>query len=120
MFIHTVYRLDVNCVIGQTNTCSVVIKGESRTKQYKCFTNSPLEIQPPPQELTIHANSLFEIPLMIKTNEHSDRILLNIVNEELKLKSTYMIYTRLTMPQITKVFEIKLKKGKPALKVLFI
>jgi hypothetical protein len=42
--VHTIFRLDVNCIYGQTNTASIVLRGSSMSRQFVCYTNLPKEI----------------------------------------------------------------------------
>lgn len=44
-FIHTLQRVDVTCVEGQTAHITLVLKGASSTRQVQCFTSHPDEIK---------------------------------------------------------------------------
>jgi hypothetical protein len=118
--LHTIFRLDVNCTYGETNSASLVLRGRTTTRQANCFVNLPTQINVThPGPFTIPANSLAEIPISLRLNGTNDCFAIaNVVDVETRtLLSSWYIISHLSMPAITKVFEIKLQKGKSSNKV---
>jgi hypothetical protein len=117
--IHTLFRLDVNCIYGQLNSSSLVLRGGSTSRQVACYTNLSSSVSAPHTgPFTITANSLGEIPLMLKVAEPDSQIIANIVDIETKrLLGSWLIVPHISMPSITKVFEIKLPRGRVSNKV---
>nr|KAJ3416726.1 Nephrocystin-4 [Polyrhizophydium stewartii] len=44
VFVHSLFRFDMNCVFGQTTPASLVLRGSSMSRPVMCFTNLPQEI----------------------------------------------------------------------------
>lgn len=114
-FIHSVFRLDVNCIVGQTNSTSLVIRGPSVSKNAMCFSSMPQEVSVGTSgPLKLIANSLNEIIVQLRPGaQEGNDVLLNIVDSDsFSLLSSWLIVVHSTLPTITKVFELKLPKGK--------
>ncbi|KAJ3342983.1 Nephrocystin-4 [Kappamyces sp. JEL0680] len=79
--IHTIHRLDVNCIYGQTNSAGLVIRGRALTRQACCYINLPNQVSLlNPGVFTLPANSLFEIPLNLKLDgPDKGSVLANVV-----------------------------------------
>ncbi|KAI8901135.1 hypothetical protein BC833DRAFT_579101 [Globomyces pollinis-pini] len=119
--VHTIFRLDVNCIYGQTNSASLVLRGRTITRKVICYTSVQNQIIPEHSgPIILPANSLIEIPLMIHpASEFDAPVIANVVDIETKeLISSWMIVSHISMPSITKVFDITLKKDKQSNKKL--
>jgi nephrocystin-4 len=78
--IHTLFRLDVNAVYGQTNHSSLVLRGGTMSRQVWCFTNLPCSVTTSrPGPFTLPANSLTEVPLSLKFGDGETQVIANVV-----------------------------------------
>jgi len=115
IFIHPVQRIDINCILGQTNTTNLVIKGLSTPTAMQCFSNKCDELMVNPfTPFVMPANALSEINLNVKPKYVGlSETLLNIVDvQNKKLISTWSVISHSSPPNITKSFEITLPCGR--------
>jgi nephrocystin-4 len=78
--IHTLFRLDVNAIFGQTNHSSLVLRGGTMSRQVWCFTNLPCSVVATrPGPFTLPANSLTEVPLSLKFSDSESQVIANVV-----------------------------------------
>ena len=70
IIIHSLKRIDVNCLIGQTNRAAVVIKGGNFTRPVQCHLNNIEEVLVnPPNSFHLSANVLNEIEVFIRPRD---------------------------------------------------
>lgn len=122
VLVHSLHRIDVNCVLGQTNTASLVLRGSSFSRTVECYTDHRDELMiMTPSPFSLLANSLNEISMLVrpKTLETTE-MLLNIVGiilahidlNQKSLVSGWNVVLHSTSPSVTKSFEITCPKGK--------
>eukprot|EP00057_Strongylocentrotus_purpuratus_P013382 XP_011667856.1 PREDICTED: nephrocystin-4 [Strongylocentrotus purpuratus] len=80
-FIHTLQRVDVTCVEGQTAHITLVLKGASSTRQVQCFTSHPDEIKVAPGDpFMLLANSVHELNLGVRPRVKGNKFMfINVV-----------------------------------------
>ncbi|KAI8833131.1 hypothetical protein BJ741DRAFT_666768 [Chytriomyces cf. hyalinus JEL632] len=136
IFVHSLHRLDVNCILGQSNHSSLVLRGSSFSRTVQCFSNLPDELlvtASAPFILT--ANSLNEIGMLMRPRSESIRdVILNVVGktvitrfmlatfcngsstlpdvDDQSLVSSWLVVSHCTTPTVTKSFEISIPRGK--------
>ncbi|KAJ3093353.1 hypothetical protein HK100_006655 [Physocladia obscura] len=115
VFIHSLHRLDVNCILGQTNQSSLVIRGSSFSRTVQCYSNLPDELlvtAGTPFILT--ANSLNEIGMLMRPKYETIRdIIINVVDvDDQSLVSSWLVVSHCSLPTITKSFEISVPRAK--------
>ncbi|KAJ3322199.1 Nephrocystin-4 [Boothiomyces sp. JEL0866] len=125
--IHTVKRVDVNCIYGQSNRLSLVVRGNVNTKNVMCFPSNPGMFMIGMSGLIpLQANMLNEIPILLPPySTHESRSLINIVgkpifNAEYETKNllySWLVVGHYSLPPITKSFDIQIEKGKLSNKV---
>eukprot|EP00842_Homolaphlyctis_polyrhiza_P004727 jgi/Hompol1/5255/HPOL_001930-RA len=120
IFVHSLFRFDMNCVLGQTNVASFVLRGSSMSRPVMCFSSLPLEIAvgaTSPFMLT--ANALNEVVLLARPEDmRSKEAVLNVVDISSGfLVSSWLVVTHCNLPDVTKTFELNLARGKLANKV---
>ncbi|KAJ3416505.1 Nephrocystin-4 [Chytridiales sp. JEL 0842] len=115
VFVHSLYRLDVNCILGQTNSASLVIRGSTFSRTAQCYSNMPDELMVvAPAPLMLTANSLTEVGLLLRPRVAAVKdIILNVVDcDQRCLISSWLVVSHATTPSVTKAFEITVPKGK--------
>ncbi|KAL2917974.1 hypothetical protein HK105_202388 [Polyrhizophydium stewartii] len=124
VFVHSLFRFDMNCVFGQTTPASLVLRGSSMSRPVMCFTNLPQEIMASgwawllrvgasgPFMLT--ANALNEVVLLVRPSDtRTKEAVMNIVDVETGvLVSSWLVVTHCSLPDVTKTFELVLPRGK--------
>lgn len=95
VFVHSLQRLDVTCILGQTNNAALIVKGGSMSRAAQSFSNQPHELLVIFKKLTkkigqpgsflLTGNSLNEIELFIKPKTATNKdIILNIIGNSFK------------------------------------
>ena len=113
--------MDVNCIAGQSNDSSLILKGSSFTRNVKFFANVDLDymsiVSPTPFALT--ANALNEVALRVRPWDTMTReCILNVVDVDSRnLVASWMIMCHCTAPTITKSFDLSIPKGTTVNKV---
>ncbi|KAJ3272165.1 Nephrocystin-4 [Terramyces sp. JEL0728] len=113
--IHTVKRIDVNCIYGQTNKLDLVIRGGPSTKNVICYPSDPSRFMVGISgTVQLQANVLSEIPLLLPPySAPENKCLINIVECEASiLLYSWLVVCHYSLPPITKSFDIQIEKGK--------
>ncbi|KAJ3381099.1 Nephrocystin-4 [Entophlyctis sp. JEL0112] len=115
VFVHSLHRLDVNCILGQTTQTSLVLRGSSFSRTIQCYSNLPDELlvtASAPFILT--ANSLNEIGVYVRPKqEHTRDVIVNVVDvDDQSLVSSWLVVSHCSIPTITKSFEATVPRGK--------
>ncbi|KAI8929906.1 hypothetical protein BC831DRAFT_441572 [Entophlyctis helioformis] len=115
VFVHSLYRFDMNCILGQTNAASLVLRGTSMSRPVMCYSSMPHEVtvaSAGPFILT--ANALNEVILLARPNDTRTReAVMNIVDADAGvLVSSWMVVTHCSLPEVTKTFELLLPRHK--------
>ena len=91
--VYSLYRLDVNCVLGQTNSASMILRGGNQASLVKMYPSRPEEVlvtSPLPLLLPAHGNyyclyfqtGLAEVELLLRPDEgESIGNILNVVGK---------------------------------------
>ncbi|XP_071477483.1 nephrocystin-4-like, partial [Diadema antillarum] len=113
-YIHTLQRVDVTCVEGQTAHITLVLKGSSSTRHVQCFTSHPGEIKVAPGEpFMLLANSVHELNLGVRPRLKGNKFMfINVVDIEYHvLVRSWLVSVICRAPYITKSFELQLPVG---------
>ncbi|KAJ3311767.1 hypothetical protein HDV04_003779 [Boothiomyces sp. JEL0838] len=113
--IHTVKRVDVNCIYGQSNKMHLLIRGSPSAKNVLCFPSNPNRFLVGVTGLIqLQANMLNEIPIILPPySSIENRSLINIVEYETgMLLHSWLVVCHYSLPPITKSFDIQIEKGK--------
>ena len=117
VLVHSLHRIDVNSVLGQTNTSSLILRGTSFNRTVQCYTDNDDELMVmTPSPFNLSANMLNEISLLVRPRGvTTSEMMLNIVDIHQKcLVSSWNIVLHSNTPAVTKSFEISIAKGRPA------
>ncbi|KAJ3087899.1 Nephrocystin-4, partial [Quaeritorhiza haematococci] len=117
LFAHSLHRIDVNGILGQTNSASLVLRGPTFSRTVCCYSSKPDELViTSPNPFTLAANTLNEVEFLLRpTDLQSKEIILNIVDVNAHtLVSSWLIVPHINAPLVTKSFEIVLPRGKSA------
>ncbi|KAJ3332951.1 Nephrocystin-4 [Blyttiomyces sp. JEL0837] len=120
VFVHSLHRLDVNCVLGQTNHAALIIRGDPITRSVQCYSNLADELLiVAPMPTLLVANSLNEIGLILRPKISTTReAILNVVDPGQRcIVSTWLVVTHNQNPTITKSFEVAVQRNKGANKI---
>lgn len=128
VIVHSLHRIDVNCVLGQTNSASLVLRGSSFSRVVECHTDHANELMVmSPSPFSLLAGTLNEINLLVRpTAMETTEMLLNIVGIEEAYNNTHIIADKnqkclvsswnvvlhSSAPTVTKAFEIAIPRGK--------
>ncbi|KAI8910264.1 hypothetical protein EDD86DRAFT_204939 [Gorgonomyces haynaldii] len=114
VFVHSLSRMDVNCVIGQTNATSIVVRGPSVSRSACAFSSAPTQVQVQQAPFQLMANALNEVPILLRPGALTMcDLMVNVVDVDTHtLISSWMLVIHSSLPPVTKVFEIVLPKGK--------
>ena len=111
---NTLCRVEVDSVYGQTSESALKLVGQQTSCQVRGYSTNPREIGTSTKApLILPPNSLFSIPLQVRPAK-PDRTsaIINVVNMESKtLLASYMVIAKMSVPNVTKMFQIKLQKG---------
>ncbi|KAJ3219266.1 Nephrocystin-4 [Dinochytrium kinnereticum] len=108
-------RLDVTCVVGQTNAASLVVRGTSFTRTVQGFSNKPHELSlSSPGPFSLVASVLNEVNVMLRPKRMIDKsCILNFFDMERRvLVSSWMVVSHCASPSVTRSYEIIIPKGK--------
>ncbi|XP_041479419.1 nephrocystin-4-like isoform X2 [Lytechinus variegatus] len=113
-YIHTLQRVDVTCVEGQTAHITLVLKGASSTRHVQCFTSHPDEIKVAPGDpFMLLSNSVHELNLGVRPRVKGNKFMfINVVDIEYHvLVRSWLVSVICRAPYITKSFELQLPVG---------
>jgi nephrocystin-4 len=111
--VHTVKKLDLTGLTGQTTISSLVVKGTASSQKVRCFTSHPEELQVVPRDFTLISDSLSELKIsycpLAATRLNA---MLNIVNAESgKLVQSILLSARAEDPPVSKTYELQVVSG---------
>ena len=111
--VHALRRVDMVAVTGQTSQTSVAFRGGLTTQKVKCFSSHPDEFRVEPDTLTLVAGELSEIDLYFRPLVAGKMdVTVNVVDTETSsLVHTLLVATDSSNPDITKTFEVQVRKG---------
>ncbi|KAK5666070.1 hypothetical protein QVD99_007683 [Batrachochytrium dendrobatidis] len=119
VFVHSLYRFDMNSTLCQTNSASLVLRGTSKSRLVNCYSSLPREIMvgtDGPFMLT--ANALNEVSLVMRPQDtRTKEAIVNIVDINSGfLVSSWLVVSHCSLPEVTKTFELVLPRDKQASK----
>jgi nephrocystin-4 len=81
VIVHSLHRIDVNCVFGQTNSASLVLRGSSFSRVVQCYTDHANELMVmTPSPFSLMAGTLNEINLLVRPRTlETTEMMLNII-----------------------------------------
>lgn len=111
--VHSLRRLDMVAVTGQTSQTAVALRGGLTTQKVRCFSSHPDEFRVEPEALTLVAGELSEIDLYFRPLVAGKMdVTVNVVDTETSsLVHTLLVATDSQNPDITKTFEVQVRKG---------
>ncbi|KAJ3389717.1 Nephrocystin-4 [Lobulomyces angularis] len=115
ILVHSLHRIDVNCVMGQTNATNLVLRGSSFTRTVQCYTDHTSELMVmTPSPFLLTANNLNELSMIIRPkNIDTSEMMLNIVDVNQRcIVSSWNIVLHCSPPIVTKSFDISVPRGK--------
>jgi len=111
--VHSLRRVDMVAVTGQTSQTAVALRGGLTTQKVRCFSSHPDEFRVEPEALTLVAGELSEIDLYFRPLVAGKMdVTVNVVDTETSsLVHTLLVATDSQNPEITKTFEVQVRKG---------
>ncbi|KXS11734.1 hypothetical protein M427DRAFT_421770 [Gonapodya prolifera JEL478] len=110
--LHSMMRMDVNCILGQTNTALMVVRGTATSRTVQCFSSLPEELTTQPLgAFILTANALNEVTLFVRPKSVGNKeILVNIMDvNEGQLIASWTIVCHCLAPTVTKSFDVRLQ-----------
>ncbi|XP_076806447.1 nephrocystin-4-like isoform X2 [Clavelina lepadiformis] len=115
-YVHSLQRIDVNSVLGQTSRFSLVLRGTQTAPMVQCFSSHPKEMQLSPSErFLLPANGVYEVNAGVRTtsvNSNTKYMYVNVVDTEYhQLIRTWLVAVKAREPMIAKEFDIELSRS---------
>ncbi|XP_033104596.1 nephrocystin-4-like isoform X2 [Anneissia japonica] len=113
-YVHSLQRVDVNSVEGQTSRFSLILRGTQASRLVQAFSSHPLEMQLAPADpFMLLANSVHEINVGVRPISVGSKFMyINVVdNEYHQLIRSWLVCVSCRLPIITKAFELQLPVG---------
>ncbi|CAH1775289.1 unnamed protein product [Owenia fusiformis] len=113
-YVHSLQRVDVQCVEGQTSRFSLILRGTQASRLVKCFSSQPKEMQiKPNQAFMLPAGAVQEINVGVRPLQVGSKFLyLNVVDTEYhQLIRTWLVCISCRAPLVSKAFELMLPVG---------
>ncbi|XP_060057306.1 nephrocystin-4 isoform X2 [Erinaceus europaeus] len=114
VYVHSLQRVDVSCVTGQSTRLSLVLRGTQAVRKVRAFTSHP-------QELTTDPKGTFVLPplgvqdlhMTVRPRRAGSRFLnLHLVDVDFhQLVASWLVCLSCRLPFISKAFEIRLIAG---------
>jgi len=113
VFIHSLKRVDLSAVIGQTCEGSVVVRGQGISRRVRCYSSHPDELQLAPDSFTIVGNVLSEVRLLFRpvASGKLDALAHIVDTETRELVQALIVSTDSRAPLISKTFEVEMLAG---------
>ncbi|EDO41800.1 predicted protein [Nematostella vectensis] len=114
-YVHSLQRVDISAVEGQTSQLSVILRGTQSSRLVQCFTSHAEELQVRPSDpFMLMANGVHEISLSLTplTSGGTRYMYVNVVDNEFhQLVRTWLVCATCQQPVISKAFELQLQVG---------
>ncbi|XP_038060969.1 nephrocystin-4-like [Patiria miniata] len=113
-YIHSLQRVDVSCVEGQTSRQSLILRGTHASRQVQCFSSHPTEMQILPSEpFMLLAHAVYEIHIGVRPLSVGSKFMyINVVDKEYhQLIRSWLVCVQCRQPVISKAFELQLPVG---------
>ncbi|XP_022085519.1 nephrocystin-4-like isoform X2 [Acanthaster planci] len=113
-YIHSLQRVDVSCVEGQTSRQSLILRGTRASRLVQCFSSHPNEMQIMPSEpFMLLANAVHEIHVGVRPISVGSKFMyINVVDKEYhQLVRSWLVCVQCRQPVISKAFELQLPVG---------
>ncbi|KAJ3340953.1 Nephrocystin-4 [Gonapodya sp. JEL0774] len=117
--LHPLIRMDVNCILGQTNIATMVVRGSSYSRTVQCFSTMPEDLKTlPAGPFILTANALNEVKVLTRPKSVGVKeIMLNIVEVGSgQLVAAWSVVCHCLEPTVTKSFDVRLQVGRSSSK----
>ncbi|XP_072464786.1 nephrocystin-4 isoform X2 [Notamacropus eugenii] len=114
IYLHSLQRVDVNCVTGQLTRLSLVLHGTQTVRKVKAFTSHPHELKLDPDGVfMLSRNGVHDLQVGVRPQRSGSRFLyLNLVDVDYhQLVASWLVCLSSRQPVISKAFEITLPAG---------
>ncbi|XP_068935560.1 nephrocystin-4 [Petaurus breviceps papuanus] len=114
IYLHSLQRVDVNCVTGQLTRLSLVLHGTQTIRKVKAFTSHPHELKLDPDGVfMLSRNGVHDLQVGVRPQRSGNRFLyLNLVDVDYhQLVASWLVCLSSRQPVISKAFEITLPAG---------
>ncbi|KAH6599048.1 hypothetical protein BASA50_003257 [Batrachochytrium salamandrivorans] len=115
VFVHSLYRFDMNAVLCQTSSASLVLRGTGMSRSVMCYSSLPQEITIDTRgPFMLNANALNEVILLARPQDtRTKESIMNVVDANSGfLVSSWLIVSHCDLPEVTKTFELTLPRDK--------
>ena len=115
LFVHSVQRLDITGVVGQTTKAPLILRGSNTTHIIQCFSSNPQELKTyPSTPFSSVAGALNEVTLSLKPNNSGyQQYYINVVDIEYhKLISAWIIAASVSDAIVTQEFQLSVSTVK--------
>jgi len=114
VFLHSLRRVDLSAMVGQTCDSHVVVKGQGVSRRVRCYSSHPDELQVNPESFKLNGNgALSEMRLLFRPVAAGKMdILLHVVDAETReLVQSMILATSSQAPIVSKTFEVEVVAG---------
>ncbi|CAG2201703.1 NPHP4 [Mytilus edulis] len=114
VYAHSLQRVDVSCVEGQTSRFSLLLRGTQSSRLVRCFSSNDQEMQLYPNEqFMLAAGAVHELSVAVRPLNEGIKIFhLNVVDIEYhQLIRNWLICVTCRSPMISRVFDLSLPVG---------
>ncbi|XP_067826754.1 nephrocystin-4 [Heptranchias perlo] len=114
-YIHSLHRIDINCVVGQLTQLSLVLRGTQAVRKVAAYTSNPEELEIVPSDVfLLPPHAVKDLHISVRPQKEGDRcIYLNVVDVDFhQLVASWLICLTCGQPFICKAFEITIPIGE--------
>ncbi|XP_078095293.1 nephrocystin-4 [Mustelus asterias] len=114
-YIHSLQRIDVNCVVGELTQLALVLRGTQTVRKVAAYTSNPEELQTVPSDVfLLPPHTVKDLHIGVRPQKEGDRsIYLNVVDVDFRqLVASWLICLTCRQPPICKAFEIFIPIGE--------
>lgn len=121
-YVHSLQKVYINTVLGQTTRLALVLKGTQSTRKVKCYSSHPLQMEVFPKDsFLLTANSVTELTVGVRPigAPGTRYMYVNVVDVEYhQLVRSWLVAVNTKLPIVSKEFEIvvPLAGGKECMK----
>ncbi|XP_053776238.1 nephrocystin-4 isoform X2 [Desmodus rotundus] len=115
VYLHSLQRVDVSCIMGQRTRLSLVLRGTQTVRKVRAFTSHPQELTTDPRGVfTLPPHGVQDLHVGVRPRRAGGRFVhLNVVDVDYhQLVASWLVCLSCRPPLISKAFEITMAAGQ--------
>ncbi|XP_068096595.1 nephrocystin-4 isoform X2 [Hyperolius riggenbachi] len=115
IYVHSLKRVDISCVTGQTTQMSLVLRGTQVVRKVQAYTSHPHELKTEPDGVfVLPPNGIQDLHIIMRPSKAGSKfIYLNLVDvDQHQLVASWLVCVVSRNPIISKAFEITITTGE--------